>query len=128
MANTPTVDEAVERARRAQDDRIEAVRVLAAARQALVDERAAAAERLAQVERDNAEKVGEAEREDVRTYQAAVKAGWTREQLRKIGFDEPAKVRRTRRKRAGATASTTPAVSDGEPAPAGDGAGQSSAE
>jgi hypothetical protein len=113
MANTPTVDQAVERAQRAQEKKIEVVRVLASARQSLVDARAAAAERLAAVERDNAEQVGEAEREDVLSFQAAVKAGWTRDELRKIGFDEPAKVRRARRKKAGsAPTSSAASVTD----------------
>lgn len=107
MAKTPTVDQAVERARRAQADRIEVVRALATARQALTDEHAAAAERIAAVAHDNAERARAFDLEDVRAYQAALRAGWTRDELRRIGFDEPPKIRRARRKKA-SSAPTSP--------------------
>lgn len=108
MADQLTVDQAVERAMRAQDEKIAAIRELATGRQALADARDDAARKVAELERQNAEQIGAAEHEDVRLYSAATKAGWSVEELRKIGFDEPAKSRRvTRRKRSSATRSTT---------------------
>lgn len=110
MAEQPTVDQAVERAMRSQDKKIEAVRELARGRQALADVKEEAARKIAEVERENAERIGAAEREDLRLYGAATKAGWSAEELRKIGFDEPAKSRRaTRRKRSSAARSTSAA-------------------
>lgn len=45
---------------------------------------------------------------DEQLYGVATKAGWSAEELRKIGFDEPAKSRRaTRRKRSSAVHSTS---------------------
>jgi len=96
---------------RAQDEKIAAIRELAKGRQALADARDEAAQKLAELERENAEQIGAAEREDVRLYGAATKAGWSADELRKIGFDVPAKSRRaTRRKRASASRSTDDAA------------------
>lgn len=54
-----------------------------------------------------------AENEDARRYQAALTAGWTPEELKKVGFTEPAKKQRvTRRARR-----QTPAASDTAAAP-----------
>ena len=41
---------------------------------------------------------GDAEREHVKAYNAAAAAGWTAEELRKIGFAEPDKKARVRRR------------------------------
>ena len=49
---------------------------------------------MAELEPQNAEQIAAAEREDVRLYSAATKAGWTASELRKIGFEAPAKSRR----------------------------------
>ena len=65
------------------------MRVLAEARQAVTDVR----ERFAHELRT-------AEDGDAKAYLAAVRAGWSSDELRKIGFDEPEKKRRTRRKTA----------------------------
>ena len=46
-----------------------------------------------------AEGLGAAEREDIRLYSAATKAGWSADELRKIGFDQPAKSRRVTQRR-----------------------------
>jgi len=51
--------------------------------------------------------VGAAERDDVRLYSAATKAGWTADELRKIGFDEPDKQRRVARRRQRGTANAS---------------------
>ena len=107
MAAELTVDEAVERAMRAQEARIESIRDLARARQSLADVKADAAQKLADLERENAERIGAAEREDVRLYSAATKAGWSADELRKIGFDEPEKQRRVARRRQRSTANAS---------------------
>lgn len=100
MPKELSVEEAVDRARAAQDARVEAVRSLAIVRQALVDERTAAAERVAELERQNADAIGAAEREDAKAFASAVKAGWSEEELKKIGFPEPEKQARAKRRRA----------------------------
>lgn len=93
--STPSVEEAVEKARRATDDRIESVKVLAESRQQLSDAREQA-ERL----------VRDAENADVKAYNAALSAGWTEQELKKIGLSEPDKKRRTKRRSTARTAST----------------------
>lgn len=82
MANTPNVDEAVELARQAQEDRIEAVKKLAESRQTVEDAK---------------EALAEAEAEDLKAWNHAVGLGWPEAELKKIGFKEPEKKRRTKR-------------------------------
>jgi len=116
MAKELTIEEAVERAQRAQDGRINAIRELAAARQSLADVREQGEQRVAQVQREVAEAAAEAEREDVRQYAAAQAAGWSADELRKIGYGEPDKKKRTRarggRKPAQPAAPSEPAQGD----------------
>ena len=113
MAEQPTVDQAVERAMRVQDDKIATIRELAKGRQALTDLREETARKLAELERQNAEQIGTAEREDVRLYSAATKAGWSTSDLRKIGFDAPAKSRRVASKKQAAVRPTDSASGAG---------------
>lgn len=96
MATTPTPEEAVERARRAQDQRIETVRVLAQTRHDLINERESADRERAELEARLKERMREYEAADVKAFSAATAAGWTPEELRKIGFAEPEKKRRVR--------------------------------
>ncbi|UEJ84630.1 hypothetical protein Bra3105_18365 (plasmid) [Brachybacterium halotolerans subsp. kimchii] len=98
MATTPTPEEAVERARRSQDQRIETVRALAETRQALTDQRDTADRERADLEARLKDQLREHEAADVKAYGAATSAGWTPEELRKIGFPEPEKKRRARRR------------------------------
>lgn len=98
MAKEPSIEEAVERARRAQEGRLKTIRGIAEARQKLADVREETARELAQLQAQIAERVAEAEREDVRSYNAATSAGWTTEELKKIGFTEPDKKTRARRR------------------------------
>ena len=104
MAAELTVEEAVERAMLAQEARIESIRALARGRQALADVKTDAAHKIAALERENAERISTAERDDLRLYSAATKAGWTADELRKIGFDQPEKQRRVARRRQRGTA------------------------
>ncbi|MGP5626718.1 hypothetical protein [Brachybacterium alimentarium] len=98
MATTPTPEEAVERARRAQDQRIETVRVLAQSRQELTNERESADRERTELEARLKERMREYEAADVKAFSAATSAGWTPEELRRIGFPEPEKKRRARRR------------------------------
>lgn len=100
MAKEPSVEEAIEIANRLQADRITAIRGVGEARQNLADVREAAARRLAEVERENADQIAAAEREDVKQYSAAQAAGWSAEELRKIGYPEPDKKARVRKRQA----------------------------
>ncbi len=103
MATNLTPDEAIERARRLQDDRLNAVRVIAERRQAVSDVRAQAEREIAEVTARHNATIAEAEREDLRAFNAAIAAGWTIDELRKIGFAEPEKKARVRRARAKTT-------------------------
>lgn len=84
--------EAIERAARALlDSRVQAVRSLAAARQKLLDAQAAQAA---------------AEHEDAAAWIAALRQGWSEEELKKVGFDPPRKAQpRGRRRARGVTSS-----------------------
>ncbi len=55
---------------------------------------------LAEFQRRISERIASAERDDVRAFNAALNAGWTVDELRKIGFAEPDKKVRTRRRAA----------------------------
>lgn len=110
MAKELSVGEAVERAQRIQEERIGTIRGLAEARQSLADVRESAARRLAEVERETAELIAAAEREDVKQYGTAQAAGWSTEELRKVGYAEPDKKIRVRKRQA--RKSSTPAGSD----------------
>ena len=85
MPPTPDVQAAEAKARELLDNRITSVRALVLARQALDDLRA---------------QVAAAEATDVRAYRAALADGWTAEDLRKLGLDEPAKSQRVQRRAA----------------------------
>lgn len=98
MPTQLTPDEAIERARRLHDDRLTAVRSVPEARQSLNDVRDETAHELADLQARIAERIAAAEREDVRAYSAALSAGWSADELRKIGFSEPDKKARTRRR------------------------------
>ena len=115
MAKELSIEEAMDRARRAQEDRIDAIRVLAEARNELDTIREDGARELAELQARISERVTSAERDDVKAYNAAVSAGWSGDGLRKIGFAEPDKKARTRkrapRKNTAQTSSRTPAVS-----------------
>lgn len=75
-----------------------AIRELALTRQRYLDEQSTCAAELEQLKADHAARLAEVERGDLRAYTAATGAGWTPEELRKIGFSEPAKKTRTRRR------------------------------
>ena len=96
MSKDVSIEEAVERAKRAEQDRIEAIRQLTTARQSITDVREETARELAELQAHHAELLRDAEAADVRAYSAAVKAGWSAEALRDIGFAEPDKKKRVR--------------------------------
>ncbi len=122
MAKELTADEAIARAKALQDDRLNAIRAVAVARQAVADVLEATAAELAELQARITQRVADAERDDVRAYNAAVAAGWTADELRRIGFAEPdkkARVRKrvARRAPAGATRSASPTGPSGDDAP-----------
>jgi hypothetical protein len=98
MATTPTPEEAIDRARRVLDDRIDTIRQAVEARQHVTDVRDETDRERAELEARIAQRVGDAERADVKAYNAAVSAGWSAEELRKIGLPEPDKKARARRR------------------------------
>ena len=100
MATQLTPEEAIERARRLQDDRLNAVRAVAEARQRLVDVQEETARELADLQARIADRIADAERDDVRAYNAAQSAGWSVDELRKIGLPEPEKKARVKRRAA----------------------------
>lgn len=114
MSRVPSPEEVVRRAQLAHDARIESVRALAVARQSVSDAADAGVERLAAVQREVSEAVDAAELDDAKAYAAALGAGWTADELRRIGLAEPAKKkrvaqrRRTTAQRATGTAPQTP--------------------
>ncbi len=85
MTTTPDAQTAEAKARELLDKRIESVRSLVHARQALDDLKA---------------KVAAAEVDDVKAYRAALSDGWSGDELRTLGLDEPAKNQRTKRRAA----------------------------
>ncbi len=99
MANQLNVEEIMERAKRAQEARLTAIQRVVEARQALVDERSTTDKELAKVQESNAKRLATAEQNDERAYSASISAGWTPDELKKIGFSEPEKMARTRRRR-----------------------------
>src|SRR5690606_13359952 len=113
MAKTLSVDEALERAQRAQEARMGAIRAVAEARQNVTDVREETDRELAEFQRRIAERVATAEREDVRAFNAALSAGWIVDELRKIGFPEPDKKVRTRRRAAKRDVQAQSTTSDG---------------
>lgn len=118
MAKTLTVEQALERAQQAQNARMGAIRAVAEARQGVVDVRDETDRERAEFEKRIAGRVAAAEREDVKAFDAALAAGWTVDELRKIGFAEPDKRIRTRRranKRAAGSSDETDTVPSAAP-------------
>jgi hypothetical protein len=98
MATQLTPEQAVERARRLQEDRLIAVQKVAEARHHLTEVQEAGAREIADLQARVAERTKAAERDDVRAYNAALSAGWSEEELRKIGLAEPEKKARAKRR------------------------------
>lgn len=99
MASTLDAHTTESKARELLDSRISSVRALVTARQAVHDLR---------------EQLAAAETGDVKAYRAALSDGWTPDELRKLGLDEPAKKQRVSRR--GATRrSTAPKATDDLP-------------
>ena len=105
----------MEAARLAHDARLKAVRVLAEARQKVVDVRESSARDVEAAKAKAAADISAAELDDVKAWDAALRAGWQVAELRRIGFAEAEKRARVRRRRAsGVTAKPAP-VEDGKP-------------
>ncbi len=98
ILQTMTIDTThIEAAARALlDDKIGAVRDLAATRQTVADRRA---------------QLDEAERADTTAYAAAQRAGWTPEELKKVGLDAPTRKAPGRPRRTRPTTPPSPTTS-----------------
>ena len=103
MATSVDAQSAEKKARELLDNRIESVRALVRSRQALADAQA---------------RVAEAEKADVATYRAAVRDGWTEDELRKLGIDEPEKKQRTKRRATARRSTSSSAPTDAATSPA----------
>lgn len=108
MSKALTVDEALHRAKQLEQNRMTAIQNLATARGNIVAAREGADLKRAALENEIAESLASAEREDIATYNAALASGWTETDLRRIGFTEPDKKQRARKRavRKNAAAST----------------------
>ncbi len=100
MTKELNVNEVVERARRAQESRLSVIKGLAEAQQNVTNVRAEAAERIAKIEQETSALIAAAEREHVSEFQGAQRAGWSADELKSLGFTEPDKAARTRRRAA----------------------------
>ena len=89
-----------ERARKLLDSRIVSVRTLVSARQVVTELQA---------------KLTDAEQEDARLYAAALRHGWTADELRQLGLPEPIKKQRVRRRRTSNLTSAPPAETAADP-------------
>lgn len=98
MTESLSPETAIERARQLQNDRLQAVRAVAESRQALADVRATTDRELEALRASITERIKTAEKEDARSYNAAVKSGWSAEELKRIGFDAPGKTSRGRKR------------------------------
>ena len=97
MAKNIDITDVLDRARRAQEARLAVIESLAQAQHSVSVAQEERAERIATVERETTEIIKEAERAHVTEYTAAKRAGWTPEELKKLGFSEPGKITRTRK-------------------------------
>ena len=111
MASTLDAQTTESKARALLDNRINSVRALVAARQSLDDLR---------------EQIAAAEAEDVKAYRAALSDGWSADELRKLGLDEPEKKQRVRRRSTPRKTTATEPANTSQPAAA-DAANESSA-
>lgn len=78
-----TMEQAERRARELLDNRMESVRVLVRAQQGVSDAE---------------ERMREAQVEKASAWRSAVQNGWSAEELKKLGIDEPVRVRKPRRR------------------------------
>lgn len=106
MSATPGIQEAVERAERAQRHRVEAVRELAAQAHELAAITTRHETERQELDQRHKNESKAAENNHLSAYSAALKQGWTSTELRKIGFPEPAKKKRTQRRQTPAHTTT----------------------
>lgn len=102
MSATPGIQEAVERAERAQRNRVEAVRELAAQAHELDAITTRHETERQDLDQRHKNESKAAENNHLSAYSAALKQGWTSAELKKIGFPEPVKKKRTQRRQSSA--------------------------
>lgn len=89
------IDETEKQARALLDARIESVRAVVNARQTVADLR---------------DQLAAAEREDARLYNAALRDGWSADELKKLGIAEPEKAPKARKRAPRKKTSATPSA------------------
>ena len=100
MTKELNVNEIVERARQAQENRLAVIQGLAEAQQNVTDVRAEAAAKIAKAEQEANALIADAERQHVTEFAGAQRAGWSADELKSLGFTEPDKKVRTRKRAA----------------------------
>ena len=115
MASTLDAQTTESKARALLDNRINSVRTLVTARQSLDDLR----EQIPVVAGEEICDDGNAiEGDDVKAYRAALTDGWSADELRKLGLDEPEKKQRVRRRAAPRKTTATEPANTSQPAAA----------
>lgn len=117
MSNEQQVQEAVERAKRMTQDRLDAVADVARARDAAERIKARHEAERKEMEDRHKSEAKEVENADVSAYNHAVKIGWSAYELRQIGYSEPAKKRRTQRRRTARARSAETNSASGDQSP-----------
>lgn len=100
MTKELNVNEIVERARQSQENRLAVIQGLAEAQQNVTDVRAEAAVKIAKAEQEANALIAAAERQHVTEFAGAQRAGWSADELKSLGFTEPDKKVRTRKRTA----------------------------
>lgn len=98
MSTVPHVEEAIERAKRVQQERLGAIADVAHARDTVTQLRDRHEAERRDLDARHKSEVKDAENADVSAYNRALKLGWSSAELKQIGFSEPEKKRRTQRR------------------------------
>ena len=98
MNAIPSIEEALERAKQAQEERLNAVTDLVTKRQQNADAQEHAERRRRELETELSAQLKDAENADVVAYSRALNVGWTEQELKKIGLPAPTKKTRTKRR------------------------------
>ena len=93
------VEDALARAHQLEGNRMDSIKALADTRASVDLAHTNRAERITELKCETAEAITEADRADQRAYRAALRAGWSADELKKIGFEKVGK-KGTQRKRA----------------------------
>lgn len=110
MTKTPSPEQVIEQAKRALDNRINSIRIAVEARQNLDDLVETVDRERAELEARISQQISDAHKVNVMAYNAAIRAGWSIEELRKIGLPQPKKTTKPRTRPARKPVSTNETV------------------